>query len=97
MSKISPIKEDGSIWGSGVDYKRIIWLMCKEKSTIHTLVQQFAVGCRFCNQWWGWTLSLRKAKRIEYKMSRVGCPRCKRRLSDKRYAKLLKRREKYEK
>ena len=55
--------------------------------------EEYAAGCRFCLQFWGWTPDLDYAKRMACAMGLKGCPRCAKRLSKKKFRALEAHRE----
>lgn len=90
QKKLKPIPENGKLWDGYRGNRRVIWSSHEGKKTEGHLVEVFAAGCRWCNQWWGWTIHYPVAARIAKAMSRRGCPRCKKNLSEKRYKKVQK-------
>jgi len=85
VKKLKPIPEKGSLWDCYRGDYSIIWsgLFINNK-----LSELFASGCKWCDQWWGWTFDLKKAKKNSFLMTLKGCPLCKDRLSEKQYKRL---------
>lgn len=92
--KLSPIPEDGKLWDGYRGNHLVIW-STQDTKRHGRLIEVFAAGCRCCNQWWGWTIHYRKAAKTAKAMKKFGCPRCKKRLSEKKYKKLQKRIREY--
>ncbi|PNX50111.1 MAG: hypothetical protein BV458_13760 [Thermoplasmata archaeon M9B2D] len=94
QKKLKPIPEDGRLQDGYRGNHFVIWSM-QDTKKVGKLIEIFAAGCRHCNQWWGWTIHYAKAAKLARTMGKVGCPRCKKRLSEKKYKKLQKRIREY--
>jgi len=94
--KMKPVDEywkhhEGCRLPNGRGTKWIAWSF-DEKSygAKHGPFTIYASGCVHCNQYWGWTIDIRKAMKLVKAMKYRGCPKCKKRLSEKKYKKLQK-------
>jgi hypothetical protein len=92
--KLEPIPEDGRLFDGYRGNRFVIWVFTETKR-VGRGIELFGAGCRHCNQWWGWTIHYRKAAKTAKAMKKFGCPKCKKRLSEKKYKKLQKRIKEY--
>lgn len=93
--RLRPIPSEGMRYGTGYRGWRFVeWhLKYAQHGDPTRVFEEYAAGCRFCFQFWGWTYDLEQAKRAACGMGIAGCPRCAKRLSPKKLRALKKHRE----
>lgn len=66
--KLKPIRANE--WGPYRGEWRLGWRRTRGP------VDELAIQCRHCDQWWGWTWDIERARRVLARMDARGCPRC---------------------
>lgn len=91
-AKLRPLGDESTCYGAGYRGHRFVeWrLVYATKGDTSRTFEEYAAGCRFCLQFWGWTPDLGKAIRLACAMDIKGCPHCEKRLSARRMTALRK-------